>query len=108
MAKTNGNTESTVDNDESGTVELTPAQKAERRALFEKYTKLDADVTAADAAVIKAQAKRTEVVLAIIAAYGNGPFAWKGDELTATKRDKKDGTTVGYFRGKSNTEAVEI
>jgi F0F1-type ATP synthase delta subunit len=105
MAKTNGNSEVT----ETEQAPAKPAiSKESRRKLFDSYAKLDAAVSVSEKALVMAQTNRTKLVLEIIEKCGNGPFSFDGEILTATKRNKKDGSTVAYFRGPGKAGVDEI
>jgi nucleoid-associated protein YgaU len=77
--------------------------KEEKAKLFEAYEKHDAEVKAAEAKVNTATAKRSEVVKLISEKVGKGPFKWKGEELSISKRGEKF-----FFRGRGTRELEDI
>lgn len=77
--------------------------KEEKTKLFEAYEKHDAEIKAAEAKVNSATVKRSEVVKQISEKVGKGPFKWKGEELSISKRGEKF-----FFRGRGTHEVEDI
>ena len=77
--------------------------KEEKTKLFEAYEKHDAEVKAAEAKVKTATDKRSEVVKQISDKVGKGPFKWKGEELSVSKRGEKF-----FFRGRGTRDVEDI
>jgi len=92
MAKGNGNGQESAD-----AAVLPQLSKEQKLALFESYDK-------AQSKVKEAQSKVDEAIKKICDACGQGPFKWKGQELTLVKKKNSDGVT---FRSRGAT-AEEI
>lgn len=86
--------------DEAAKIKLS---KEDKTKLFEQYEKHDADVKAAEAKVNAATVKRSEIVKQISEKVGKGPFKWKGEELSISKRGEKF-----FFRGRGTHEVEDI
>ena len=78
-------------------------KKSEKKQLFDaadKAGKVEAD---AERVLKDAQAKKSVAIKKIYDALGKGPFKWKDEVLTITKR----GETY-FFRGRTQTDVDEI
>lgn len=71
---------------------VTEDQKASLKALFAEF---DESLTASAAE----EARRSELIKAVIAIGGKGPYLVHGKTLLATSRKAKDGSVTYYFRG---------
>jgi len=101
MTTTAATTETTTEADKKeAEIKLS---KEEKTKLFEAYEKHDAEVKAAEAKVKTATDKRSEVVKSISEKVGKGPFKWKGEELSISKRGEKF-----FFRGRGTHEVEDI
>jgi hypothetical protein len=79
------------------TSEKKSLSKAEVKALFEAYEKASSECDVAEKALEDLKAKKALTVQAISEGTGShGPFSWKGQELTISKRGDS-----WYFRGKT-------
>lgn len=76
--------------------------KAEKRALFDSYSKADAAWEKAKAHVEELAAQRSNAVKAIHEALGSGPFLYQGEQLRLVVR----GDTY-FFRGRTDKNQVE-
>ena len=102
---------------QSGTVEVSTEEKpaVDKRALFEAYDASESDLQAAEAALDAASQRRSDAVKAIAVHCGNGPFSWKGVELSVTTRTVKqpaaDGSgdvEVSRYFFKKTRKAVQV
>jgi hypothetical protein len=86
------------------TEEKKPLSAAETKALFEAVDTCSDEVAQLEKLLEEARAKKSDAIKNIAVQLGsNGPFEWKGRELTITKR----GDTY-YFRGESEKKVTKI
>lgn len=98
MQPTNG--EGEKDQEEEKKPELS---KTAKKQLFDAADKAGKEEADAERVLKAAQAKKSGVIKKIYEALGKGPFKWKGEVLTITKR----GETY-FFRGRTQTDVEDI
>jgi len=76
---------------------------AKLKKLFAEYARANSEYEKLLAAAEAAKGKVSEVVAEIHAEGGTGPYAYKGAQLTISKR----GETY-FFRGRGKTDSIEI
>lgn len=81
--------------------------KIDAKALFVAYDEADAAWEKTKADQESAFRKRSDACQAIYDALGKGPFDYKGQELTITRRSSKDGGETYFFRGKKKDQKVQ-
>ena len=85
--------------------EITVEQK---RKMFADYDSAHERALAAQIEADKVKAAEGVFVQAIIEKLGNGPFLYKGRQLTAVVRNNKDGSQTYFFKGPNQSEVQEI
>lgn len=97
-------------------IDVTETPQAEKAVLtVEAKRKMFSDYAEAHERTLKAQAEADKVkeaegeyVKRIIDGIGNGPFLYKGRQLTAVIRNNKDGSKTYFFKGPNTNEVQEI
>ena len=98
---TNGNGAAEKDKDEEA--KKPELKKGEKKNLFDAADKAGKEEAQAERVLKDAQTKKSVAIKKIYDALGKGPFKWKGEVLTITKR----GETY-FFRGRTQTDVEDI
>lgn len=98
---TNTNGIATPELNEATTKKVPDVEKLKK--LFADYAKVHVEYEKMLAAAEVAKGKVSEVVAKIHAEGGTGPYNYKGDQLTISKR----GETY-FFRGRGKTDSIEV
>jgi len=90
-----------TDSGSNGGNGMTPTQK---KAMFEAYEQSTEDYNEATDAAEKAKKARSDKVKEIATRLGNGPFRWRGQTLTITRRGGEDG--LYFFTQKREADEI--